>query len=95
VVRHWPRRWRRRNRGRTPLTGKSTLNRLDLTPSDSTLVERYHKIGYSPAAIDELLVRIFLEAHKRAPKQIVLDLDAADTPLHGEQEGRFFRCRDS
>ena len=73
-----------------PLAGKSTLNRLERTPSGSPLAERYHKIGYSPAAIDELLVKIFLEAHTRAPKQIVLDLDAIDTPLHGKQEGRFF-----
>jgi hypothetical protein len=73
-----------------PLAGKSTLNRLELAPSGSPLPERYHKIGYSPAAIDQLLVKIFLEAHTRAPKQIVLDLDATDTPLHGKQEGRFF-----
>lgn len=33
---------------------------------------------------------LFLEAHKRAPKQIILDLDATDDPLHGHQEGRFF-----
>jgi hypothetical protein len=72
------------------LAGKSTLNRLELTPSGSPLTERYHKIGYSPAVIDELLVNIFLEAHRRAPKQIVLDLDATDTPLHGKQEGCFF-----
>ena len=26
----------------------------------------------------------------RAPKQIILDLDATDVPLHGDQEGRFF-----
>ena len=73
-----------------PLAGKSTLNRLELTPSGSPLAERYHKIGYSPTAIDALLVKIFLEAHTCAPKQIVLDLDATDTPLHGKQEGRFF-----
>jgi len=72
------------------LAGKSTLNRLELTPSGSPFTERYHKIGYSPAAIDELLVKIFLEAHTRAPKQIVLDLDATDTPRTGKQEGRFF-----
>jgi hypothetical protein len=73
-----------------PLAGKSTLNRLERTPSGSPLTERYHKIGYSPAAIDELLVKIFLQAHPCAPQQIVLDLDATDTPLHGQQEGRFF-----
>lgn len=73
-----------------PLAGKSTLNRLELTPAGSPLGERYHKITYSSAAIDQLLVEIFLEAHPRPPRQIVLDLDATDTPLHGRQEGRFF-----
>ena len=33
---------------------------------------------------------LFIEAHKRAPKQIILDLDATDDPVHGDQEGRFF-----
>ena len=73
-----------------PLAGKSTLNRLELTPAGCPHDERYHKITYSAEALDELLVEIFLEAHPRAPRQIVLDLDATDTPLHGQQEGRFF-----
>ena len=73
-----------------PLAGKSTLNRLELMPSEVTSASRYHKIGYSPEALDELLVDIFLEAHRQAPPEIVLDLDATDTPLHGKQEGRFF-----
>jgi len=38
------------------------------------------------------LVDLFLEAHEKAPKQITLDLDATDDPLHGEQEGRFFNA---
>jgi len=37
-----------------------------------------------------LFVTLFLEAHKTAPKKIILDLDATDDPLHGHQEGRFF-----
>ena len=73
-----------------PLAGKSTLNRLELTPAGSPLTERYHKITYSAEAIDALLVEIFLEAHRKPPTEIVLDLDATDTPLHGRQEGRFF-----
>jgi Transposase DDE domain group 1 len=73
-----------------PLAGKSTLNRLELTPAGPADAERYHKIGYSAEAIDALLVDIFLEAQARPPRQIVLDLDATDTPLHGHQEGRFF-----
>jgi hypothetical protein len=73
-----------------PLAGKSTLNRMELTPVGLPQSERYHKIGYSPEALDQLLVTIFLEAHKQPPQEIVLDLDATDTPLHGQQEGRFF-----
>jgi hypothetical protein len=70
-----------------PVAGKSTLNRLELSKLEPT---RYHKISHNPVAIKKLLVELFLEAHERAPQQIILDLDATDDPLHGEQEGRFF-----
>jgi hypothetical protein len=70
-----------------PVAGKSTLNRLELSRPEPT---RYHKIAYQEAAIEALLVTLFLEAHARPPKQIILDLDATDDPLHGHQEGRFF-----
>src|SRR5919108_6232141 len=43
-----------------PLAGKSTLNRLELTPAGSPLSDRYHKITYSTDALDSLLVNIFL-----------------------------------
>jgi Transposase DDE domain group 1 len=70
-----------------PVAGKSTLNRLELSRDRMT---RYHKIAHDPAAIERLLVTLFLEAHKSPPKEIILDLDATDDPLHGHQEGRFF-----
>ena len=70
-----------------PVAGKSTLNRLELSREEPS---RYHKIGYDAAAIEALPVRLFLEAHKRPPERIILDLDATDDPLHGHQEGRFF-----
>jgi len=70
-----------------PLAGKSTLNRLELSRSEPT---RYHKVSHNPAAIETLLVDLFLEAHRRAPEQIIIDLDATDDPLHGQQEGKFF-----
>jgi hypothetical protein len=73
-----------------PLAGKSTLNRLELTPAGSPLDDRYHKITYSTKALDRLLVEIFLESYAKAPGQIVLDLDVTDTPLYGQQEDRFF-----
>lgn len=73
-----------------PLAGKSTLNRLELSPAAAPHTERYSKVAYSAAAIDALLVRVFQEAHQSAPRRIVIDLDATDTPLHGQQENRFF-----
>jgi Transposase DDE domain group 1 len=69
------------------LAGKSTLNRLELSRPEAT---RYHKISHDPAAIEALLVDLFLESQAKAPAQIILDLDATDDPLHGQQEGRFF-----
>ena len=72
------------------LAGKSTLNRLELTPLDADAASRYKKIVAQPAAMDELLVDVFLEAYETAPEQIILDVDATDDPLHGHQEGRFF-----
>jgi hypothetical protein len=70
-----------------PVAGKSTLNRLELSKLVPT---RYHKISRNPVAIKKLLVDLFVEAHERAPKQIIFDLDATDDPLRGEREGRFF-----
>ena len=76
-----------RREGCAPVAGKSTLNRLELSRPEPT---RYHKISYDGAAIERLFVTLFLEAHRRPPERIVLDLDATDDPLHGTQEGRFF-----
>jgi hypothetical protein len=70
-----------------PLAGKSTLNRLELSRPDPT---RYHKVSHNTTAIETLFVDVFLEAHRRPPAQIILDVDATDDPLHGNQEGRFF-----
>ena len=42
------------------------------------------------AAVDGMLVEVFLQAHPQARQQIILDLDATDDPLYGKQEGRFF-----
>jgi hypothetical protein len=70
-----------------PVAGKSTLNRLELSCLEPT---RYHKISHNAVAIRQLMVDLFVEAHERAPSEIILDLDATDDPVHGEQEGRFF-----
>lgn len=71
-----------------PLAGKSTLNRLELFETQGS--SRYHKIRPQAEQIEGLFVDLFLESHRTAPERIVLDLDATDDPLHGQQEGRFF-----
>jgi hypothetical protein len=74
--------------GCAPLAGKSTLNRLEHAPVGEP--DRYHRISHDGAAIEALFVDLFLDAHRSPPRQITLDLDATDVPLHGHQEGRFF-----
>jgi hypothetical protein len=70
-----------------PLAGKSTLNRMELGAGTK---DRYKKITFWKDAVDELLVKLFLESHQTAPAEIILDIDTTDLPLHGKQEGRFF-----
>jgi hypothetical protein len=70
-----------------PVAGKSTLNRLELS---GPVASRYHKIAHDGAAIERLLVELFIESHRQPPEEIIVDLDATDDPLHGRQEGRFF-----
>ena len=78
------------NPGSEALAGKSTLNRLELTKETASQKERYKKVVLDHGAVDRLLVEVFVQAHREAPKEIILDLDATDDPLHGKQEGRFF-----
>ncbi len=73
-----------------PLAGKSTLNRLELTKAGASSSERYKKIEIQEDAIDQVLLDVFLQAHDEPPDEIVIDLDATDDRLHGNQEARFF-----
>jgi hypothetical protein len=70
-----------------PLAGKSTLNRMELGAGTK---DRYKKITFWKDALDDLLVKLFLESYENAPAEIILDVDTTDLPLHGKQEGRFF-----
>src|SRR3989304_6017144 len=80
---------RARDKGKA-LAGKSTLNRLELTPADANGNSRYKKIVAQGEAIENCFVDLFLQLTAQRPRRIVLDLDATDDPLHGKQEGRFF-----
>lgn len=89
---------RARDRGK-PLAGKSTLNRLELTPVGADEDSRYKKIVCHTSRVDALFVDVFLQAHDTPsaelnapspPARIVIDLDSTFAPLHGHQLGRFF-----
>ena len=80
---------RERDRGYA-LASASTLNRMELGEPEAAAQDRYKRIVSRPEAFDELLVELFVESQRRAPREVWLDLDATDDPLHGHQEGRFF-----
>ena len=81
---------READRGKA-LAGKSTLSRMELSAESGSPNSRYKKLTLDVGAVDDLLVDIFLESYDEAPQEIVLDIDATNDPIHGEQEGRFFQ----
>ena len=80
---------RKRDRGKA-LAGKSTLNRLELTPVGADADSRYKKMVLHAREAEMVFTDLFVQAHREPPQQIVLDLDATDDPIHGHQLGRFF-----
>lgn len=82
-------RLRTRDQGKA-LAGKSTLNRLELTPVRANTNSRYKKIVAHLDAMQGFFVDAFLQQHALPPERLVLDLDSTDNPLHGNQLGRFF-----
>lgn len=83
------RRRRESDKGKA-LASSSTLNRLELTPEDATEAQRYKKIVYHGDKLEAFFVTVFLNSFTEPPEEIILDFDATDFPLHGNQEGRFF-----
>ncbi len=74
-----------------PLSSKSTLNRLECTKESVSESERYCKIVCEELRIREFLLRRFIKyAKKNKLQEIILDFDATDIPLFGNQEGKFF-----
>src|SRR5436189_1174 len=74
--------------GFAPVEGREVVAAFDggaITSDAGALL-----LGAADRAIRRLMVDLFLDAHARCPREIVLDLDATDDPVHGEQEGRFF-----
>ena len=72
-----------------PLSGKSTLNCLELTPADADASARYKKIVGHPEAIEDYFITEYVRSLAQGTTAVTLDLDATDDPLHGQQEGTF------
>lgn len=72
------------------LAAKSTMNRLDFALDAEAAESRYHRIAADPEAIERFWVECFLDSLEQPPERLILDFDATDNPLHGQQEGRFF-----
>lgn len=72
------------------LAGSSTLNRLELTAENVAEDERYKKICLDMEKGRLLFTNLFLQKPGPEPDTLILDLDATDNPLHGDQEGKFF-----
>jgi hypothetical protein len=47
-------------------------------------------VAVDTEAVDRFFVDLFLDSYDEVPEEIILDFDATDNPLHGNQEGRFF-----
>ncbi len=81
---------RRATDRRTPLASRNTLNRMELSTKTCKSGKRYKKISCDTRKAEALLIALFLESFSEAPEEIVLDFDATDIPLQGEQESRFY-----
>lgn len=69
------------------LASDSTLNRLELGNSKKSGA---HKIQADHKKIEALLVQKGVGTLAKNTREVVIDLDATDNPIHGSQEGRFF-----
>jgi hypothetical protein len=66
------------------------LQRLETSGEQVGESERYKKIVHDTGTIENYFVEVFLKTYGEEPEEIILDVDATDDPVHGEQEGRFF-----
>ena len=62
-----------------PLASPPTLCRIE------NRITRRDLVGMATALVDA-----FIDSHDTPPEELLLDFDATDDPIHGEQRGRFF-----
>jgi len=73
-----------------PLASPATLNRLELARAEVSPERRDLKLTHDPEAIESLLVDLYLDEAGEPPEQVVLDVDATNVELHGQQEGTHY-----
>ena len=72
------------------LAASSTLHRLELSHPELAASDRYKRIALEGDEVDDLFMTLFIEAHDEVPEEIILDFDATDDRVHGDQQGRFY-----
>ncbi len=70
---------------------QTSVERDRILGSSATLCRLENRMDRAAAwAIHRVLIEQFIASHEQAPEELVLDFDATDDPVHGNQEGRFF-----
>lgn len=76
---------------RHDLVFQTAANRDSTMASASTLCRFENRAGRDSAvALHQVLFDQFVNSQRKPPKRLILDFDATDTPVHGEQDQRFF-----
>jgi hypothetical protein len=76
---------------RDDLAIQTALGRVESLASSATLCRWENRADRESAvAIHRVIVDQFIASFKRAPRKLILDFDATDDRIHGNQEGRFF-----
>ena len=73
-----------------PLANAATLNRLEQGVVQAAPDERYHKIECDLQKLRWKLVDLWISLRDQPPESVIIDLDATDVPLHGDQEQKFY-----
>lgn len=76
---------------RSDLTFQTALNRLNPLASKATLGRMEQSIDrQTVVSAHQVMWQRFIDSYEQPPKRIVLDFDATDIELHGNQQGKFF-----
>ena len=76
---------------RSDLAWQTAVERDRPSASSPTLCRMENRAGRESAvAMHQVLIEQFISSHPAPPTELILDFDATDDPVHGNQEGRFF-----